>query len=86
MPDFIQDALEDETLEAPSATPLDVRADGHYAVRNKASGQKYYRGRVMIGFPSKERALNAHHKTATQAREYAQQVVDRYYNLFYAGF
>lgn len=83
--DFKQDEFEDET-QIPSATPLDVRADGHYAIRNKTRGEKYYRGRVMIGFPAKPRALKAHHKTATAARSYAEQVVDRYYRLFYAGF
>lgn len=85
MPEFIQDTFEDET-QIPSATPLDVRTDGHFAIRNKASGNKYYRGRVMIGYPSKERALNARFRTATEARLYAQRVIDRYYSLFYAGF
>lgn len=85
MIDFRQDEFEDET-QIPSATPLDVRADGHYAVRNRVSGEKHYRGRVKIGYPAEPRALKTHHRTATQAREYAKQVVDRYYQLFYAGF
>ena len=74
---------EEELEEIPSKQPLHVRADGYFLVKNIASGSKYYRGRVLIGLPGRERALMEKHRRAQDAIDYAKSVVNRYYRLFY---
>jgi hypothetical protein len=71
-------------VEISLRVPLVVSPGGPVVMRNLATCRKTYYATVYVGMPVRKRYLRMGFRRASEAREYARRVCDRYYQLWRA--
>lgn len=75
---------DDEMDEISLRVPLVVKPNDPRKYRDLVTGSKTYVACVLVGMPVRLRLLRRGFRRASEAREYARRVCDRYYQLWRA--